>query len=900
MLEDRTLLSAAKLVDLINPHTLSSNPGNLTRVNGQLFFTASDGGSGGGLWKSDGTAAGTVLVKAFGDDGSYPYNLADVGGELFFAANSATAGPELWKSDGTDAGTVLVKAFGGDGGGLGPQHLVNVNGELFFAATDSAHGEELWKSDGTAAGTVLVKDINPGPEGSYPDFLTNVNGRLFFVASDGAGGAELWKSDGTEAGTVLVKDINPSYTGYLESLTAVGNNVFFAANDGVHGQQLWKSDGTADGTFMVKAINPSGDALDTHTYPRLVNVNGELYFGADDGTHGTQLWKSDGTADGTVPVTDLNPSPFPRGIFPGELTNANGELFFEAYVGAHQDALWKSDGTAAGTQVVLDLSPGIIQGLTNVNGTLYFDADDGVHGQELWKSDGTTAGTVLVKDINPGSAGSFAYYFTGVGGTVFFTANDGLHGVELWKSDGTAAGTVLVKDINQHHPDALPSQGLGHTTASIGGTLYFVADDGTHGPELWKSDGTRRGTQLVKDIRPGPTGAFQGAPLTAAPDPSFTVVNGELYFVANDGTHGFQLWKSDGTADGTVMVKDINPTGDAFGTGSRFSHPPAPSLTAVNGALYFVATDGTDGYQLWESDGTADGTVRLTDVNPTSGGLFRSGSLFAPNPQLTGAGQTLYFVANDGTHGPQLWASDGTAAGTVMLTDVNPGTAGAAPTNLTAFNGALYFDVTVSGTSHLWKSDGTAAGTALFSNLAAGDLTDVNGRLFFIGLTSTIDLYESDGTAAGTVLVKSFPGDNDEILKNLTNVNGELYFSVENAVDGSQLWKSDGTADGTVLVKVINPSDYAFAYPTVVYPDFTAVGDKLYFVADDGTHGAELWVSDGTEAGTHLVQDINPGPAGSSPESLIDVNGTLFFSADDGTHGRELFKLHPRRGVATT
>src|SRR5207249_5968447 len=138
--------------------------------------------------------------------------------------------------------------------------------------------------------------------------------------------------------------------------------------------------------------------------------------------------------------------------------------------------------------------------LTVINKTLFFTAYDGVHGSELWKSDGTESGTVMVKDINPGSSGSYPYDQTVVKGTLFFTADDGTTGRELWKSDGTEAGTVLVKDIlpeGQFTDGSFP-QSL--TDANV--TLSFSANDGVSGRELGKSDGTAVGTVLVKDINP--------------------------------------------------------------------------------------------------------------------------------------------------------------------------------------------------------------------------------------------------------------------------------------------------------------------------------------------------------------------------------------------------------------
>ena len=163
----------------------------------------------------------------------------------------------------------------------------------------------------------------------------------------------------------------------------------------------------------------------------LTNVNGTLFFTADDGT---TRRRSCGRATAPPPapslVKDINPGG--AGSYPSDLTNVNGTLFFTANDGTHGRELWKSDGTAAGTVLVKDINPGSASSypsnLTNVNGTLFFSANDGTHGLELWKSDGTAAGTVLVKDINPGSAGSYPSNLTNVNGTLFFTANDGTHG----------------------------------------------------------------------------------------------------------------------------------------------------------------------------------------------------------------------------------------------------------------------------------------------------------------------------------------------------------------------------------------------------------------------------------------------------------------------------------------
>ena len=397
------------------------------------------------------------------------------------------------------------------------------------------------------------------------------------------------------------------------------------------------------------------------SYFNFTNVNGTLFFRPDDGAHGDELWKSNGTGAGTVLVKDINPGS--AGSDLQDFVNANGKLYFRADDGVHGSELWTSDGTAAGTVMIKDIFPGansgVLSSLFAVGGIVYFQADDGVHGTELWKSDGTAAGTILLKDIFPGvfPAGMNAGVprsgnpnnFTLVNGAVYFAASGGEETHEVWKTDGTIAGTVMVKDIY--------SGVMGYVInnfVNLNGTLILTVYGGASGSELWKSDGTAAGTTLIKAM---PGGNFNNHP---------TVMNGALYFLEGDG-----LWKSDGTTGGTILLMQ---------KGGTFSLSPE-LLIAVNNKLFFTGNDDVHGLELWTSNGTAGGTVLVKDINP--------GTNNSELNAFTKVGSKLMFTADNGVNGNEIWVSDGTATGTVMVQDIEPGSGSSMPLQIFELKGAI-------------------------------------------------------------------------------------------------------------------------------------------------------------------------------------------------------------------
>ena len=541
------------------------------------------------------------------------------------------------------------------------------------------NGDGRWEVVDSSLASVEVAGTNFPGNGTYI-----VGGRI----TDRNGGFSDYTLLVSTAGGSTVDDIHPgSLPSDPQDLTDVNGTLFFTADDGVHGRELWKSDGTLAGTVLVKDI---ADGDDGSAPDGLVNVNGLLFFVADDGVHGSELWASDGTEGGTLLVKDIVSGS--GGSSLASLTNVSGTVFFVADDAVHGAELWKSDGTAAGTTLVSDIAatggsdPHELVGLGT---TAYFAAQsNAADGMQLWKSDGTSAGTILVKQINvAGSANP--RYLTILDGNLLFAADDGSTGVELWKSDGTSAGTVLVKDILDGTDGSAPDQ-----LTVVNGTLFLTADDGSSGRELWKTDGTAAGTVLVKDILDGAEGSTPGV---------LTAVDNQLLFAASDGVNGRELWRSDGTANGTTMVTDIAPSGDADPSG----------LLNVNGMLFFAANDGTTGVELWRSDGTAGGTAQVKDI--------RQGSDSSDPQWLTLSGGIVYFTADDGISGRELWAlrAPTAAAGDYEVEE-------GAPFSL-VLSGAASFDPNPSESlSYAWDLDGDGLFGETGSAATRGDETGIN------------------------------------------------------------------------------------------------------------------------------------------------------------------------------
>lgn len=733
----------------------------------------------------------------------------------------------------------------------------------------------------------LVKDINlvPAPDSSNPGSFATFKGAAFFSADDGVSGFELWRSDGTEAGTRLVAETcEPDCSGNPRPF-AVAPDLFFFLGNGDR-RELWVTGGDALSTFRLT------EATVWAAEPVWVASQRVLYFEARDQAHGDELWRSDGTAAGTYRVSDIRPGP--SGSGPLFLAELGGKIYFGADDG-RGEGLWRTDGTARGTVQVK--APLGISNLRVVGKNLIFTGFTPARGNELWRSDGTAKGTVMIADLSPGSASTEIRYLAVIGKRLFFFARTAKGGQHLWVTDGTAAGT---RSLSQP-AGATPAY---NGSAVLGGRLVFRAIHPKSGLELWTTDGTAKGTRLLRDVCPG---TCEGSA-----DGLFSVNEGRLFFAGSAPGQGDEPWVTDGTAAGTRLLRDLcagpcdsSPRGgraigrrtlftsnidsenyeiwatDATASGtSRIAdlpirHGQQPITSYYLGAfagerLLFAALDALHGVELWRTDGTAAGTSIAKDINQVD--------LGGSDVRLVGAaGNRAFFYAEDGEHGYELWTSDGTETGTALIQELIPGEEPQSPPiygqPADAAGDRLFFLRTLEGAPTLWTSDGTGTGTLQLSGpdrrvCCNSGLRVVDGKAFFLADGGVGDagrgLWVSDGTVAGTRLVKEL----DALGSDFTAFQGKLYFLAR--LDGHrELWRSDGTEAGTG--PFLPPGLVDASLPTVH-------GGRLWFLADDGEHGLELWSTDGTMVGTRLELDVVPGPDSVPIASLGFLGTKLFFS----------------------
>ncbi len=652
------------------------------------------------LWATETTAnAETKRLARFPRPGNMGA-LRPSGSKVYFAGSTPETGTELWVSDGTEAGTKLLHDATPGPDSSEPAWTAAIGDDVYF--TRSSAG--LFRLSGGQAA-----ELRPaGPQSSFdvPNQLTVLGTRLCFIAGyDPA----LWCTDGTQGGTRRLSPDEPGRE--VRSLKLVGDTLYFSING-----QIWQSDGTAEGTRAYAAVPESGAPFGADGFVRLGTA---LLFSASDPRYGRELWRSDGTSEGTVLVRDLSSTPLDSPIT--ALPSRRGKAYFTATDAAGAFGLWKSDGTSAGTQIVRLLpagtqtGDGVLVGSRIVFKLITYSEDNPK--VELWQTDGTASGTQQI----PLPADLFvdsSQPLVPVGSRLIFnsyTAGDG-------------PGDVVSLDTAKRRFTPIRSRrtaGNQPTDPMIVATrhaAYFQSFDRKHGLELWRTDGTRRGTKRVKDATPGASGS--AAPLAATADRVFFTTDPQWGTAAGE-QHTQTLWSSEGTARTTRKIRTLK-TWAPSGVDDDGNATPRPSaIVGPNGLLLYTTYEGSNGLgaELWATDGTRRGNQRLAGA-AGDGGLGQGVVL----------GRRVWF-----TIGNALWSSNGTASGTAPVDS-------ATAYGVTGKGKSLFY---TGSDGELWSVTSPSTTPRQVQDLWPGDGSSYPNTLMF---TSTHLLLTADDGRAGRQL----------------------------------------------------------------------------------------------------------------------------------------------------
>jgi ELWxxDGT repeat protein len=871
----------------------------------QLFFTAADGRQGIELGVTDGTATGTRMIDINpGPDSSSPHSFAMWDDAVYLiaernAGNFGIRQSYLYRTDGTADGTIQI-APAATRGPTDQARLVATTSGLFFIGEQANSGPELWFSDGTAAGTRLVRDIFPGPSSSGIQHLTAVGERVFFAASSAEDESGLWVSDGTSAGTRIISPSTP-----LGSMVAVDDRVFFTR--GVHfiqqlagytytDYELWTSDGTTNGTRVVRrfyeppattvlAAEPANFPNQIQVLNQLTVVQDRLLFSInlasvvlypdDHDTTSDGLWAfADNTlhqlstqrvwqiepagSDAVVLEMPTDPDNAQR-VLRSDGTPAGTEVLYQgnniSSVMPVGDALYMLSNSVAPMRIDHRSAAGVVTtvythdvpidaaglAMTALGNQLLFLGNDLAHGSEWWRSDGTPTGTGMIVDLNTTNQSDNPTLLMEVGNKVFFvtnmTWNVSRSAPALWVADSAGDAPRKLTDLARNLNDGMPT--------TVGDRLFMrfwnsTPTDITEPISLLISDGTAAGTQVT------PTNATHQGP--------FVPLRDRVFYTAYVDQH--KLWATDGTPAGTEEVY-------AFDTGR------IGAITLWDDQLLIlVQNDARTAFELWRSDGTASGTVRFYHATADENEQFNPFSFTLAVGSGTAFVNYSRFIPNRSR--TELLRTDGTPEGTTVVELPFPQEQPSAHTAQirTAFgNQVILEEQTWSGQPvAIWVSDGTLAGT---------------NRLVLPGETAPAE-------PAAPELIKPF-NDGVIIVKETTGARRgpQHYWDV---------WFTDGTPDGGHLLLTLPYWQYIEQIQVLH-------GRALFHIAQYSwpePPASMLWSTDGTSAGTRMVQFFPRGFRQGQPFTMAYADGALLLNPVTADHGGSLWAIRDNVHLRTT
>ncbi len=794
-------------------NTPNSDPKYFIEFNGKLYFNANGGdytGSDQELYETDGTTEGTKLTYDFNiaaKKAGNPMEFFIFNGKLNMDANNG-AGTQIWSYDGENDPVKITNER--DGGYFTPYSPMVDGEQVWLKGIASNSKYQLWKL--TADTITAITDNNSAS--AYTGKGTPFNGGFIFAGSDEDKDTELWFSDGTAEGTSLLLDIDTASASKPEQFITYNDEVYFIASIDSK-SQLWVSNATADGTQVVYF---STDTIDVNI-DNLTLYDDKLFFTLTTQEAKTELWVFDGATSSKVSTIGASPKGF---------IEVDNLLFFIA-----DGKLWCTEGYEDVTQMVDSLFEVTTEYASAADeyaiiGTkLYFTADDTSGYDDIYMIDASTIERkytpIVLNDIK-----SLHVY----NDEIYFEAEDQNNNIgdELYKQaiDGTIS---LVADINQDPDDSTPNSDPKYFI-EFNGKLYFNANGGDYtgsDQELYETDGTTEGTKLTYD--------FNTAAKKAGNPVEFFIFDGKLNMDANDGA-ATQIWSYDGEND-PIKITDERDGG--------YFTPYSPMVDGEQVWLKGIASNSK--YQLWKL--TTD-TITAMTYNSSANAYTGKGTPFNGG---------FIFAGSDEEKDTELWYSDGTAEGTSLLLDIDTAAA-SKPEQFIEFNDKVYFIATINGISQVWESDATIEGTVATyipeDTIDIDNLNIINNKVIFTAVDSTgYALYKLSSEGA-EILARV--GDSPE---DFYEHDGLLFF-----VAGDSLWYTEGTVASTMAVPAELFEDGAVAQ-NVDGGEFVSIGTVLYFVAE----------ADGLDVIASIdATDIERDPEASSiKENEVTAEAVLLF-----------------------
>ncbi len=712
----------------------------------------------------------------------------------------------------------------------GQENWVTYKGQIYFIAASDLTGPSIYRTDGTSEGTVIAMDL--------PDDMIVVTGlavagdNLFFLATNGDGPAlGLYVCDGTQDSEEKLGNMNGYNANGIGPTASMDGVLYFTARDDEHGYEPWRSDGTEAGTFMLKDIIPGqqysapfGSAF------QFYRTDNYIFFTAMNDAGRLDMWRTDGAKEGTIQLTDFGSE---HGIQFNAISSNSSSIYFVTYSDTDWYDMWSSDGTLEGTSLFKDDAGTVIYTGEWNNKIFYSTLSD-----ELFVIEDDEA--VKIADVQ--GKVNVAVEFKGL---LYFLDNTS----GLWRTDGTEEGTEKTN-----------ANASGNYVGLGANSDFVIMTTGYPVTKLYAYDGENPDLEVV-------TEQFEWAADHNSGDViRMNVYEDKFFLVYNDLHHGIEPWISDGTSEGTFMLKDIQPKPTIVAT--------INDLTSAGSKIFFRGNDGIHGDEPWVSDGTHDGTFMLKDINP---GIDGSGGA-SLDGRFTALNEIVIFSTSPTTTGARVWRSDGTVEGTYPIAGGN-----------SIGNSILYQTITVGDQVYyddgfsIWKTDGTEEGTIHLKDLSESTVLYFGALkqttvLFVVGKT----LWKSDGTEDGTVVVKELPilpASYSSYEQHMFSFGDITLFVADNGSNGTEIWKTDGTEQGTQKLKGGLPQDI---------PHFHGVvGGKVLFESYNQEGHGVLWATDGTASGTTILKDLG---SNNFFHTVLGTDGTNLFFATRNNQTQTVWK----------